>query len=68
MVLLAIAETSPSMISPVVKPHLCSRVTDRWGPLTYGVPLSASLSLGFEIRVCAVFPKIISPVSELQNW
>ena len=67
MVLLPVAETSPSTRSPAVKPRLCSRVTDGWGPLTYGVPLSVSLSPLFEIRVCAVFVKVISPVSELQN-
>jgi len=67
MVLLAVAETSLSTRSTAVKPRLCSRVTDRWGPLTCGVPLSVSLSPLFEIRVCAVFVKIISPASELQN-
>ena len=38
MVLLAVAETSPSMRSPAVKSRLYSRVTDLWGPLTCGVP------------------------------
>ena len=51
MVPLAVAETSPSTRFPAVKPRLCSRVTDGWGPLTCGVPLSVSLSfclkLGF---------------------
>jgi len=49
MVLLAVTETSPSMRSPTVKSRLCSRVTDVWGPLTYGVPLSVSLSPLFDL-------------------
>ena len=57
MVLLAVAETSPSMRSPAVKSRLCSRVTNMWGPLTCGVPLSVSLSPLFETRVCAVLQK-----------
>ena len=47
MVLLA--ETSPSTRSPAVKSRLCSRVTDVWGPLTCGVPLSVSLCPLIEI-------------------
>jgi len=53
MVPLAIAETSSSTRSLVVKSRLCSQLTDMWGWLTRGVPLSASLSplfdLGFEL-------------------
>jgi len=67
MVLLAVAETSPSTRSPAVKSRLCSRVTDEWGPLTCWVPLSVSLSPLFENRVCAVFAKITSLVSEIQK-
>ena len=67
MVLLAVAETSPSMRSPAVKSRLCSQVTNGWGPLTCGVPVSVSLSPLFEIWVCAVFAKIISPVPEVQK-
>ena len=51
MVLLAVVETLSSTRYPAVKPRLCSRVADVWGPLTYGVLLSVCLSplcdLGF---------------------
>jgi len=51
MVPLAVTETSSSTRFSAVKPRLCSRVTDGWGPLTCVVPLSVSLSsslnLGF---------------------
>jgi len=67
MVLLAVAETSPSTRSPVVKSRLCSRVTGVWGPLTCGVPLLVSLSPLFKNRVCALFVKIISLVDVIQN-
>ena len=49
MVPLAVVETSPSTRFPAVKPRLCSRVTDEWGPLTCGVPLSVSLSFSLKL-------------------